>query len=321
MRRGAVLVLLAAFCLTTAVLLRFYAYPQISRIPEGLNVDEVLVAHNAHWFDLPTLKQTSGTIKTTEKVTVDTARSKSVSKQLKKDVFVTNIARYSVSPGARDAQGHIPPPIFGYTQTVALDAMSGNVVAWDGNLFNGHKQTMHGQVIKFPADTKKTGHYSYYDPTLQREIPLNYVGEKTIDGVKGYAFSHTITNAKVRTLDVPAELFGKGKGAVSATQMYTNTRTLYVHPETGVILTATEDERDRYEAAGKQPVQVMNAQSAMDDKTVKYNTGLVRERVTKLAWLGVWGPLLLGVTGAVLLIAAFLLEVLPSVREASRRRS
>lgn len=317
MRKGAILIGLAAFCLAVSVLMRFYAYPTIARIPPDVDVDIKLTANNARWFDAATGKPARGTVNTTERVTADRAKSKELTEKMDKSILVMDIGRASIHPGAVDAGGQPAPPIFAYTQRVAIDGVSGNVVTWEGNKFNGQKRAVSGHIIKFPFDTQKDGKYGYYDPMLRKEVPLKYGGTKKVNGLTVYVFSHHIPRTKILSQAVPGELFGKSKGAVDADLIYSNTRTLYVEPSVGVIIDADEKEYDTLEVAGKKPVLAMDAHSKFTQPTIEWNSEQVTTRTSKLAVLRWWGPLAFGVAGLLGLAAGVWVGVIDVPR---RRR-
>ncbi|GAB3069997.1 DUF3068 domain-containing protein [Intrasporangium mesophilum] len=96
-----------------------------------------------------------------------------------------------------------------------------------------------GLFFKFPfAVEKKT--YPWWDGDLGRAVDINFVREENISGVNTYVFEQVIPRAEVATRPVPAGIFDRTGDDVVAKVMYGNTRTLWVEPNTGVLIKGQE---------------------------------------------------------------------------------
>jgi hypothetical protein len=161
--------------------------------------------------------------------------------------------------------------------------------------------THQGLFFKFPFNTQKTT-YQWWDGDLGRAVPIKFVRTQDIQGVPTYVFQQKIgpeTYAQEKGL--PGSLFNTTK-PVDADAVYENTRTLYVEPNTGVVIKGVEEQNKRLEAAGFAAVPITKGTIGYDAATVKKNVtdwgpkgkmlGLLNGPMT---WIGILlGLLLLG---------------------------
>ena len=169
------------------------------------------------------------------------------------------------------------------------------------------KPTEHeGLGYKFPIGTKKTT-YPFFDTIVRKAFPMKYTSEEKIDGLPVYKFVQTITDQPVYTSNVLPSL-------------YSNVRTVWVEPRTGVIIDGQEDLDQRLTGretldpnspvtasalAGK---TALKGRLKFDDPTVANQAQLARDNIPKLKLLqtviplvGIIGGVVLSVIGIVLL--------------------
>jgi hypothetical protein len=122
----------------------------------------------------------------------------------------------------------------GHTSAL-LDCCNANV---DGEAITDFGGVM---PLKFGFGVEKKD-YNYFDTTLQAATPAVYTGTDQIDGVDVYVFEQVIEPTQIGTLEVPGDLVGTKEASFVAPRYYSNTRTLYVEPTTGVIVNGTEQQ-------------------------------------------------------------------------------
>ena len=177
-----------------------------------------------------------------------------------------------------------------------------------------------GLFFKFPFAVEKTT-YPWWDGDLGKAVPISFVREEDVDGTATYVFQQVIPVTDVSSRTVPAAVFG-GKGDdVVATTRYGNTRTLWVEPNTGVIIKG----REQLDRSLTSPIgtRVTTAGTiGYTDKTVSDNAATWGPKGRLLGFIG--GPLLwVGVIGGLLLIVAGILLIgrrTPSLAVLGRRR-
>jgi Porin PorA len=166
--------------------------------------------------------------------------------------------------------------------------------------------THKGLFFKFPFDTQKTT-YQWWDGDLGRTEPMKFLRTQQIQGVQTYVFqqkSGPETYAEEKAL--PGSLFNTTK-PVDANAVYENTRTLYVEPNTGVVIKGVEEQNKRLEAPGFAAVPITKG-------TIGYTAATISKNVTDwgskgkllgfvngpLTWVGILLGLLLMGAGAFL---------------------
>jgi hypothetical protein len=98
-----------------------------------------------------------------------------------------------------------------------------------------------GLFFKFPfAVQKKT--YQWWDGDLGKATNIEFVREETLEGVRTFVFRQTIPKTSTATREVPKALFGDtASDNVTATVNYGNVRTLWIEPNTGVLIKGQEE--------------------------------------------------------------------------------
>ncbi|AIF40895.1 hypothetical protein HX89_07995 [Dermacoccus nishinomiyaensis] len=315
MRKAAVMIGFGAFFLTMALLMRFYAYPKLAVIPSDQNTQQTVTDDHASYFDADTVKPGSGKIITKATVVANKEMTKKASKELGRDVIV--IDQWQTTDNVNDKGQTAPPPMDASTQQYAVDKSSGEAVKWSGNMLDGKPTNYEGQTIKFPFQVDKNKTYRYWDSTLGKAFPMKYAGSEDIKGLKTYKFTQTIPKTKFTTMDVPGEVFGLPKGSKLADRYYTNDRTVWVEPETGVMMKLQEKQHQTLEVPNAKPVDAMLTTSTMTDETIKKNVDDYKTKSSQLKILRLWAPLLLGLLG----LFALLLGLLVSLRAGRERRA
>jgi hypothetical protein len=169
--------------------------------------------------------------------------------------------------------------------------------------------THEGLVFKFPFGVEKTT-YQWWDADVERAVPIEFQGEDNINGTPVYVFKQTIAPEALSAIEAPRSLFEEGAaGNVTATEVYSNTRTLWVEPVTGVLIDGNEEVNTVYEAEGYEPVAKTVGTIGFDDDTVNKNAKAWGDKARLLSFIDDWltwvglglGLLLIGL-GAYLLL-------------------
>ncbi|GAA1769996.1 hypothetical protein GCM10009795_015170 [Nocardioides hankookensis] len=214
----AVLILLGAFFLIMAAMLKFYVGPGLLKTP--LNVDTTTLLDGTATLGA----DPSFPVKATSITRADSDKSDS-----KVIVWANSscvVKDVDDPPNCVDADDPQQRLLTASTDTFATDRVTALAVN-DRKYIGADATPKEGLVNKFPFETKKQT-YPYWDDTSGKAENAVYQGETTIDGVKTYHFQVVIT-------DVPAELTDGVEGT------YSNTIDIYVEPLTGDILNQTQE--------------------------------------------------------------------------------
>jgi len=173
-----------------------------------------------------------------------------------------------------------------------------------------------GLFFKFPFDTQKIT-YQWWDADLGRAEPMRYLRTEKVQGVQTYVFQQKSgPEVTGKQKGVPGELF-HSKKPVDANLVYQNTRTLYVEPNTGLIIKGVEEQNKRLEAPGYAAVPTTLGTIGYTDATIKQNIKDLGSKGTMLGFIK--GPLTpIGIVLGLFLIGVGMVLVLT---DASARRS
>lgn len=203
-------------------------------------------------------------------------------------------------------------------ETVTFDRRTGLTTGHDDDmrttgddLDNPEKSTHvehEGLFFKFPFDVQKQT-YKFWDGDLGKAVDIKFVREETLFGAGTYVFEHVIPQTEVTTRDVPAGVFDRTGDTVSAKVMYGNTRTLWVEPNTGIIIKGQEVQ-DKSLVSEFGTVVTTKGTIGYEEATVRENAETWGSKGRLLGFIG--GPLMpLGlVIGGLAILAGLALLLL-----------
>lgn len=299
-RMSLVLIAVGAFLVVLAPMIRFYAYPRLAVAPANQVSETGLQANGAKVFDIKTLK----TIPADLRIQVITHGDASTPKSHPDDVTYVN------STLTKDTNGNL---LSGEIERMSFNKRTGEASNCCKDFIADEKDapgtpvTHEGLVAKFPFQTKKKT-YQFWDSTLRTANPIYYKGTSKIEGLTVYRFEQTIAPTQYGTQEVPLSLLGEpGDGTVTAPEMYSNTRTLWVEPETGVIIQRQEKQLNTIDYQGTPKVVLTDATISYDDKTLRKNVDDYGAQGTRLKLARSTGPEIAFILGLVSILGGALL--------------
>lgn len=300
-RMSLVLIAVGAFLIVLAPMIRFYAYPRLAVAPANQRSVTTLVGPNATVFDIATLKEITTDLTTK----VNTAGDASTPERSEGDVTYVNSTSTTSSDGVMRSRD---------VERMTFDARTGeaNPKCCDDFISDTEgvetKVEHRGLVAKFPFQTEKKS-YDFWDATLRNTAPIEYQGTGKVEGVDVYEFSQTIEPTQYTEMEVPLSLLGlEGDQTVSAARMYSNTRTLWVEPETGVILKRSEAVKETLDYDGESRVTLTEVTTGYDDATVKKNADEYGSQASMLSMVRSTVPQVSFVVGLISLVGGVLLS-------------
>lgn len=300
MRRflGPILVGSGAFLLVAAVLLRFYAYPQLAVAPIDRDSVTNLEATDATLFDTSLLRE----ITTDLSVATTTRGDVEASKEAGDDTRVWTGTTTISANGIIRSQS---------AERAAFDGVSGEAV----NCCESFAETTDGErspvtrkglLYKFPFNTEKKD-YDFWDSTLRDTVKAEYQKEDKVRGLDVYVFTTSTPATVVGTREVPGSILGLDDAAVDADVVYANSRTFYVEPVTGGIVNRLEEQKSTLALDGEDQVTTTEASLRYTDAQVKTSVDDISSQASQLTLLRTTLPLLALVLGLVALAAGVLL--------------
>jgi hypothetical protein len=298
---GAILVAAGAFLIVGAVATPLTVAPALVKVPLDQSSVTVSTAQNATVFDFKTLSERSGVSLTAHRA-------------VRGDVEAGNSDRAVFNVGVRvidDAKNEITVN----TDRVALDRRTAEAVACCAEDINGAAFKHEGLTYTFPFGTEKKT-YKYFDNTARKAYPVRYVGTEKLQGLTVYKFEMTAEPVQIKQIDVPGRLVDSTEPTVSAGLFYTNTRTLWVEPDSGVIVKGQEKQAQTLrDASGVDKVKMIDATLAFNEDTQKQQAKAAKDARNQINLLTTVVPIALGVLGLILLLLGVFLIV-----RATRRR-
>ena len=166
-----------------------------------------------------------------------------------------------------------------------------------------------GLVFKFPFDVQKKD-YPWWDGDLGRTQTMAFQRTETLDGVETYVFQQK-SGPEVygKRTGLPGSIFGTDK-PVDADAIYQNTRTLWIEPNTGVVIKGVEQQNKVLKPTSDpslEPAPVTVGTIGYDEATVKKNAAdwgpkgsMLGFLNGPLTWIGIIVGLVLLALGALL---------------------
>ena len=199
-------------------------------------------------------------------------------------------------------------------ERIALDRVTAQSVQCCGE--NPRHQ---GLTLKFPFDTEKTT-YQFWDGPAQRALPAAFTREEKLEGVTVYRFEQRIDRLDVGDQEIPGTLAGDpDTPSVQTNIIYSNTKTLWVEPATGIIVKAQQDATQVLETqGGEQVLTLIDAVLTYDEATVSKNADDASSGASSLRLLGTVLPLAALVLGLIAIGAGLVLLRSPEGRRVAR---
>lgn len=314
---GLVLIGLGVFALALAALAKYYAYERLAVVPLDQDTKSVSVGPDATIFDIRTQEEITLDLESNRIVVGDVKAAEEASQDLNRDIAVWETSVITDEPGAVIDEEH--PPRSGSHDRVAFDRFTGEAVDCCGSFtsttadidtgeeIRDTETPITGQYFKLPFNAQKET-YQFWDGALKESTDLVYRGTDTIDGLTVYRYEQVIEPTDVGDINAPASFFGiDQEGDVTLDRVYANTRTLWVEPETGVIIRGQEDQHVVAEYNGDEVATLTDVVIGYDEDTISANVKEYSEKASSLKIVREWVPLLGTIVGAALLLIGIVL--------------
>jgi hypothetical protein len=301
-RVGFVLVFLGLFLLFFALVERVYAYPRLKKAPLDQYSQPVATGTGSYFNRSPDkLREITGAqLKNVRTVRGDVKAGSD-------EVAVWDSFNSTVDTADQGV-------ITATQERIALDRVTAQSVQCCGE--NPRHQ---GLTLKFPFDTRKTT-YQFWDAPAERALPAAFTRTERINGVSVYRFEQRIDQLDIGDQDIPGTLAGEpGIPSVQTDVIYSNVKTLWVEPATGIIVKAQQDVTQVLRTpGGEQVLTLIDAVLTYDEATVDANADDAAKGVNQLRILGIVLPVAALALGQIALAAGLVLLRSPEGRRVAR---
>ncbi|HEX6075459.1 MAG TPA: DUF3068 domain-containing protein [Micromonosporaceae bacterium] len=329
MRRiiGLLLIAVGAFALALGLLMPLYAYPNLARLERGGAVIQTIAEGSGMTVFDP--KSVTDPQLPVERQNVDVVANRTIKGLTSAPEAKPrgNVAVWEVGLVIMDQTNPNPQePISVVEDKICIDRRTSAAVhpcsseyvkdngrSPEHRVYTGRHE---GQIYKFPFGTERKN-YRYFD-TIVREAPVaRYVKDEKLGGLTVYRFEQVIPRKQIEEREVPGRLLGlPEQDVVVAGRYYENRRTMWVEPETGVIVKGTEEVQQTLEdPASGASLTLIAGTLEINKATFDANTKRAKDGIGKLRMLRVTAPWVLGIGGGVLIVVGLLVAFI------GRRRS
>jgi len=303
MRRviGLILTGLGTFLIVCAVLLPTWLSSQVIKFPLNEFETATLAASNASYFSPSSLTEKTGvSLEATYTIKGDGAAGNS-------STAVWDEYSYAYDLTNRQAVQQMTRRFAFDRRTALLVMCCGANVSGDSSI---EQRGYLGYV--FPIGTQKQT-YDVFDTTLNKPVPFVYSGTTAVHGIGAYEFVENVAPVQVGTQTLPGSLVGLSAASVTLPEYYQIHLIYYVDPATGALIDVNEHQTTslRNPATGAQALLLFDADLVATPATVNAVVKLDSSGRNELNLLETILPLVLGIVGAVALVAGILLARKP----------
>jgi Porin PorA len=287
---GAVAFCLGILLIIGAALIKWVAAPALVKAP--LDINSVTVSEgNAQVFVVA-----SQSVMPVHVIATRTVRGDQGAGTSNVAVYDETLCLRTSTSGPADAQGCVistdPGFIQKTTDRIAFNRKTGLAVP-DGQYHasvNGDPTIIHdGLGYTFPIGTKQRS-YPFFDTVLGRAFPMTFEASEKVNGLTSYRFVQTIPDSAIKI-----------NGVLPGT--YSNVRTVWVEPKTGVIVKGSEQIAQKFSDGGI----AFTGTLVFNDATVRSQVAYAKDKAGQIDLIRMWVPLGSVLLGVILLIVGVLL--------------
>jgi hypothetical protein len=301
-RVGFVLVFVGLFLLFFGLFERFYAYPRLKKAPLDQYSTPVATGTGTYFNRSPDrLEEVTG--------------AQLLNKRVVRGDVAAGTDEVAVWDSFNSTIDTADQGVITATQErIALDRVTAQSVQCCGE--NPRHQ---GLTLKFPFDTEKTT-YQFWDGPAQRALPAAYTRTERLEGVDVYRFEQRIDRLDVGDQEIPGALAGDpDTPSIQTNIVYSNLKTLWVEPATGIIVKAQQDVSQVLETpGGEQVLTLLDGVLTYDEATVSANADDAASGANRLRMLGTILPAVALFLGLIAVAAGLVLLRSPEGRRVAR---
>ncbi|HEY0169140.1 MAG TPA: DUF3068 domain-containing protein [Jatrophihabitans sp.] len=289
----AVLIGLGIFSLVLAGLLRFYAPSRVEKAPLDLKVPQQVAAGPAKVYNVSAGKLEDVDLMATRQVVADSAASDSKVAVNQVTLCIVKVIDNPPNCGDGPKDPRIVRVIVDRAPADRETGLAVNDPKYGENI-DGTPVKHEGLTYKWPFHAQKTT-YKFFDVNSRTPAEARFIGTDKVEGMQTYKYEAVIDK-------IPLEV---AKGVPG---LYSDTRVVWVEPRTGAIVNGTQHQVRTTETG----TLVFEADLAFTDATIKHQSKLAKDGLSKLKLLDTTLPLILLVVGLLALAGAFLLYRRPA---------
>jgi hypothetical protein len=286
-----------AFLLAAALAVRLLLEPALVKLPLDQTAEPTAKGTDIEFFDIGGLRQLRGLEADVRQRVEGDAGSEAASD----DVAVWNFGSTVTSTDGTLLNAG--------TYRVCIDRRTAEAVECSvDHVDYDDDVSVEGLTLTFPFGTEKKD-YDVFNSTTRSAFPATFEGVEELGGLEVYRFEMVVPETVVRSLDVPAAMVGSdAEGTVEADAVYSNERTIWVEPTSGVIVTSEETPNTVLRGPdGKTGVTILAGTFAGDSDTIAAGVERAEDFRSQITLVKTVLPLALAGLGVLLLVVGALL--------------
>jgi hypothetical protein len=291
---GLILAGLGAFLILVAVLLPTWVVGQVVKFPLSEYETATLRASNASYFSETALTERTG-------VTMEatyTIKGNSSTAVWNEYSYVYDLTNHQA--------------VQQMTRTFAFNRRTGQLVDCCGASVNGVTSVRQTGLVGyvFPFGTQKQT-YQVFDTTLKKTMPFVYSGTADVNGIQAYEFVENVPPTQTTSVTLPGSFVKSTAASVTLGEYDAEHLIYYVDPETGALVDVNEQQSTtlRTSATAAPSLVAFDADLIATPASVTQIVALDNKGRNELSLLQTVLPLVLGIVGAVALIAGIFLSL------------
>jgi hypothetical protein len=303
---------LGVFAVALGLLLRFYAYPQLAKVPldqESTSVAQgdgitALVVSTVDGAPSPEIREnlslTSTTYVTGDLTAPEVEEGGDIAVYVEAIRTVDDESGIVVNASVRSLC------IDRFTSEAVVPCEGQYIEQEQDNRITADRNTLQqpGISFKFPFGTEERD-YRYFDLTARSAVDARFEGVDDIQGLEVYKFVMDVPPTKIADREVPGSLVGvPDQPSLTAEMYYQVRRTVWVEPQTGIIIRGEQQGKQELLAPGEdvgEGTAVFQGTLGFNEATIDANVAKAEETLSRLRLLTEW-PLYMWIGGAVLIL-------------------
>jgi hypothetical protein len=305
---GLGLLALGAFLLAGALAVRLFLEPALVKLPLDQTAEPTAVGTGVDFFSLGTSTQRTG-------LTADVQQK--VIGEPSADGAGDDVAVWNFGSTVSDSDGEM---LNAGTYRVCLDRRSAEAVDCPSEHVDYDRDVdIQGLTLTFPFGTEQRD-YDVFNSTTRQAHPAVFEGEEELGGLQVYRFQMSVPETVVRSVEVPGSYVGEDEFVVDADVVYSNERTIWVEPVSGVIVTSEESPNTVLRGPnGEDALTILAGTFAGTEETIAAGVERAEDFRGQISLVKTTLPLIMAGVGLLLIVLGAVLTARAARGDARRR--
>jgi Porin PorA len=287
---------LGAFLLAGALAVRLLLEPGLVKLPLDQKAKPTAVGSDISWYDFENQQQLRGL----EADVRQEVEGRADDPAANDDVAVWNFGSTITATDGTLLNAGTYRVCLDRRTAAAVDCQSDHV-EYDDDV------QIEGLTLTFPFGTEKRD-YDVFSSTARQTFTATFEGVEDKGGLETYRFQMSVPETVAESAELPAAVLGRTGDPVPIEVVYSNERTIWVEPVSGVIVTSVEEPNSEMrDANGDALLTILSGSFAGTDETISDGVKRAQDYRDQISLVKTTIPLILLLVGLALLVVGALL--------------